>query len=141
MRSYEDMVDKVVAESAESLAAEMGITQDEAEGLVNDALGALGIGGREPRRFEPTPWETIRRTVKPPKGQSWTADLAWYRENAHEVWVAANGWKHHVLKSYQRSRGEEDRDQYARALCLVDGYESEIGDVYWREITSGQRIR
>lgn len=133
-QQYLDARERVVQE----VAAKLGIPVDEVRNTVNSVLGAP-----EARpELSPTAWETIRRTPKPPANLSWQQQQQFYRDHAHEVWVARNGWKHYVLKSYQRSRGELDKDQYARAFCLVDGYESELGDVYWRDITAGAtRIR
>lgn len=124
-QQYLEARERVVREAAE----ELGMEVDEVRNLVDDVLG-------KPEWSE-TPWEVVRKTPKPPKGLAWPATLQWYRDNAHEAYKSPNGWTHYVLKSYQKDR----QAQYARALCLVDGYESEIGDVYWREITSGQRIR
>lgn len=92
-------------------------------------------------QFTDAPWETIRKTPKPPKHLHWKATLQWYRDNAHEVWEAPNGWTFYVLKSYQKGRGGQGKNEYDRAFALVDGYESELGDTYWNDITIGRRIK
>lgn len=117
-QQYAQMRERVV----QDVAADLGMPADEVRNAVDTVLG--------PAPLVDTPWEQIRKTPKPPKNLAWRATLQWYRDNAHEVYVAPNGWRWYVLKSYQQSRTQ----QYARAFCLVDGFESELGDVYWSEI-------
>lgn len=121
-----------------AVATELGIPIEEARELVGAALGTLA-----PPAFEDTPYEVIRKTPKPPKNMAWSLTLSWYRDHAHEVWQARpsstlSGWTWYVLKSYQKDRTAD----FARAFCLVDGFESELGDVYWSEIIqSAVRVR
>lgn len=93
----------------------------------------------EPRTTEPlreVSWEEARKSVKAPDRLSWSDKQAYWREHAHEVWEARNGWRYHVLKKYKKN---EASDPYARWFCLVDGFESELGDVYVREVVVGGR--
>lgn len=138
--SYDAMLGAIHRDASIEVAEAAGIPIEEAAAKVDQAFHALGLDVPE-RKLQDTPWEQIRKTPKPPKGLHWPATLAWYREHAHEVWQASNGWTYYVLKSYQRGRGGDGKSQYDRAFCLVDGFESELGDVYWRDVTQGTRIR
>jgi hypothetical protein len=85
------------------------------------------------KKLPDVPWETARKTPKPPNGLSWPDTMAWYRENAHEVWRAetsAHPWTWYVLKRWQKN----DDQPFARWFCLVDGAASELGDVYVSEV-------
>lgn len=53
--------------------------------------------------------------------------------NAYAVVYGANGWKYEILKVY-KSLEASRKDPYARAFCNVHGYETEMGDVYLRDI-------
>jgi hypothetical protein len=53
----------------------------------------------------------------------------------YETWFDhRTGWTWKVLKFY-KSRTNTLADEYGRVFCEVDGYEKELGDVYYREIT------
>lgn len=122
-QQYLETRERVIRETA----AELGVDVDELREQVDSVLG-------QPQRAE-TPWNVIRRTPEPPKRLSWRDTQAWYREHAHEIYKAPNGWTWYVLKSYEKDR----KAPYARAFCLVDGFESELGDVYWSEILANAR--
>jgi len=53
--------------------------------------------------------------------------------NAYAVCGGNGGWKWEILKLY-KSLENSRKDPYARAFCMVHGFESEMGDVYLREI-------
>jgi len=85
------------------------------------------------------PYETKRKSVKAPTKASWSEQLAYFRAHAHEVWTDDRlDWTWYVLKSYQKDDGKP----YARWFCLVDGFESELGDVYVAEVKrAARRVR
>ncbi len=72
------------------------------------------------------PFDEARKSIKAPRG---TDPDTYYREHAHEVWTDGN-WAWYVLKKYQKN----DDALYARWFCLVDGFYSELGDVYVADI-------
>jgi len=89
--------------------------------------------------FTDTPWPTIRKSVKADPKKGWAEQQAELKDKAHEVWQdRRSGWTWYVLKSYQADRNKP----YARAFCLVKGFETELGDVYWSDILgNAQRIK
>lgn len=53
----------------------------------------------------------------------------------YETWLdEASGWTWKVLKFYQ-SRANTMANEYGRVFCEVDGFEKEMGDVYYSEVT------
>lgn len=56
----------------------------------------------------------------------------------YETWIT-NGWTYKVLKFY-KSRDNTISDAYGRVFCEVDGFERELGDVYYSEILTGALI-
>jgi len=56
-------------------------------------------------------------------------------ENPYEIWHdPRTRWTWKVLKFY-KSRENTVKDPYGRVFCEVDGFERELGDVYYAEIT------
>lgn len=51
----------------------------------------------------------------------------------YEVWQAGD-WTWKVLKFY-KSRENTLADPFGRVFCDVQGFEHDLGDVYYREIT------
>lgn len=60
-------------------------------------------------------------------------------DQPYEVWKGANGWTWNVLKFY-KSREATIADPFGRVFCLVEGWETEKGDVYYSEITQHSRL-
>jgi hypothetical protein len=95
------------------------------------------------KTFTDTPWPVIRKAAKADPKADWPTSQAQLKDRAHEVWQARpdsvlSGWTWYVLKSYQADRTKD----FARAFCLVKGFETELGDVYWSDIlSSARRIR
>jgi len=56
----------------------------------------------------------------------------------YEVWQAGS-WTWKVLKFY-KTRENTLADPYGRVFCEVDGWEKEMGDVYYKEITSAATL-
>jgi len=59
-------------------------------------------------------------------------------EDPYEVWQAGS-WTWKVLKFY-KTRENTLADPYGRVFCEVDGWEKEMGDVYYKEITSAATL-
>ena len=55
----------------------------------------------------------------------------------YETWTNGD-WTWRVLKFY-KSRENTIADEYGRVFCEVDGFEKEMGDVYYREVTGRGR--
>ena len=56
----------------------------------------------------------------------------------YETW--SNGlWEWRVLKFY-KTRENTLADPYGRVFCEVTGWETEMGDVYYKEITSNAQL-
>lgn len=56
------------------------------------------------------------------------------KDRPYEVW-SDGSWQWDVLKFY-KSRENTMKDQYGRVFCNVHGFETEMGDVYYSDITS-----
>jgi hypothetical protein len=58
----------------------------------------------------------------------------------YETWLdPRTGWTWKVLKFY-KSRENTLADEYGRVFCEVDGFEKELGDVYYSEITKNATL-
>jgi hypothetical protein len=57
----------------------------------------------------------------------------------YETWVYGD-WTWKVLKFY-KSRENTMADPYGRVFCEVDGFEKEMGDVYYSEVRHGHMIQ
>jgi hypothetical protein len=53
-------------------------------------------------------------------------------DRPYEVW-SGGGWTWKVLKFY-KSYENTINDPYGRVFCEVDGFEKELGDVYYSDI-------
>lgn len=104
----------------------MATTNEKKQALL-DALEAARKAGDTDRIAELTEeaeqFNFCSKTVKP--------------ADAYEVWSNGN-WTWLVLKKYV-SPAKERTDRSARWLCLVDGYELEMGDVYARDVKRNAR--
>ena len=56
----------------------------------------------------------------------------------YETWVQGS-WTWKVLKFY-KSRENTIADEYGRVFCEVTGWETEMGDVYYKEITDNATL-
>jgi len=54
-------------------------------------------------------------------------------DRPYAVVYGANGWRYDILKLYKGLESSR-KDPYARAFCNVHGFETEMGDVYLRDI-------